>query len=101
MPLPPACAKATGSISVGQSPGKRGLAGLAIASLIHAADAVVPSQAIFIEDCPKQAEADGKSREQQSSHAPTHGFARRVVVIEGAERDACVRHARGALGEGE
>lgn len=72
-----------------------------IAALVHAGDAVVPAQGIFVEAGPEVAEAEWDGGEDGGEDAAAHGGAGGVVVGEGAEADAGVAHAGGALGEGE
>lgn len=61
----------------------------------------MPAQAVFVEERPDDAEAEGCGRENDRQDTAAHGIARRVVVGEGAEADAGVAHSGGRVGEGE
>src|SRR6185312_2000163 len=74
---------------------------LSVAALIHAGDAVVPAEALFVEPGPEETKAERAGREENREDAATHGGAGGVVVGEGAEADASVTHSGRGLGEGE
>jgi len=74
---------------------------LSVAALIHAGDAVVPAEALFVEPGPEETNAERAGREENREDAATHGGAGGVVVGEGAEADAGVTHSGRGLGEGE
>ena len=76
------------------------VAGL-VAPLIHAGDAVVPAEAVVVEPGPEKADAERAGGEDGGEDAAAHGRAGRVVVGEGAERDAGVTHAGGRFSESE
>ena len=61
----------------------------------------MPGEAVFVEGCPEQAEAEGAGGEEDGEDAAAHGAAGGVLVVEGAEGDAGATHSRGGLGEGE
>src|SRR5262249_27387062 len=66
---------------------------LLVTALVHAGEAIVPGQAIVVEERPDEAEAAGCDRKNEREDAAAHGFAAGVVVGEGAEADAGVAHA--------
>ncbi len=61
----------------------------------------MPAEAIFIEEGPEVAEAEGEAGEGHGPESAPHGFAGGVFVREGAEGDAGVAHAGSAVGVGE
>ncbi len=78
-----------------------GLAAWLVSSLVHAGDAVVPTQGVLVEQGPEEAEAEGAGGEEGCDDAAAHGGSGGVFVGEGAEANAGVAHAGGSVGEGE
>lgn len=72
-----------------------------VGPLVHAGDAVVPAESVLIEECPENAEAERRKREEGGKDAAAHGRASRVFVGEGAEADAGIAHAGRAVRKGE
>src|SRR5262249_8821982 len=76
-------------------------AGLPVAALVGAGDAVVPAEVVVVEDGPEEAQTERQRRQQQGADTVAHGGAAGVFVLKGAERDLCVAHAGGRSGPAE
>ena len=55
-----------------------------IASLVGPRHAVMPGQAVVVEEGPEEAQPQRQSREQQSGDPSAHGAPRRVLILESA-----------------
>ena len=72
-----------------------------VAALVHAADEVVPGEAVFVEEGPEEAYAEEEGGERECGHSAAEGGAGGVLVGEGAKADAGDAHAGSGVGEGE
>src|SRR5271168_4611474 len=72
-----------------------------VAALVHARNAVVPTEAVLVHPGPEEADTERAGGEDRGEDAAAHGRAGRVVIGEAAETDAGVAHAGGGFAEGE
>src|SRR5580704_1945777 len=72
--------------------------GLGVASLVDSREAVVPGEAIWIEQSPGATQTQRSDRKKQKPDAPAHGLTGWVLVLKGAQRYFRVAHSRSAIG---